>query len=106
MSKFARAGKRILAQQPNGNRSLSAGPDTPPEPGWEADLVQELDLSSLDPGQMEPFGVADHAWRECAGCAALTVRVAALEAEMATALGSLRQHGEMLADLNERLAGS
>ena len=119
--------KRILAQQPNGNRSLPAtdddlgeilrweqgkrqeiadrvtalesgriseysplygAPDAPPEPGWP-DVA-----AAIDPPER-----AD----ECASCAALAVRVAALEAEVTTALGATRDHGELLADLNDRL---
>lgn len=42
--------------------------------------------------------------QECAGCASLQVEVSALQVEVETLTGTLRDHQQMLADINARLS--
>ncbi len=80
---------RVIARQRSGNHTLPPGIEPPPEPGWPD---SDTPIESPDRDQ------------ECAGCALLAVRVAALETETKTLLESLGNHQAMLADLNARLS--
>jgi len=79
---------RILGKSRAGNRRLFAALEPPPEPGWPA-TDSPIDSPDRD--------------GECAGCESLQLDVSALKVEMETLLGTMRQYGEMLADLNERV---
>ncbi len=73
--------RRIIGKSPAANRRLA--PDDWPE------RESPIDLPDRD--------------GECAGCAALQIEVNALRAEVETLTGALRDHQQMLADLNARL---
>ena len=87
---------RILARQPAGNRSLVLTEavmeiEPPPEPGW--------------PDRDDPADSPDRD-AECSGCALLTARVAALQVEVETLIGTQRNHHELIANLNVRMAST
>jgi len=85
---------RIIGGSPAGNRCLPAS--APAYTVADAQASRAIELPP-EPGWPDRDG-------ECAGCASLLVRVAALEIEVETLLGSSGRHEDLIADLNGRLS--